>query len=438
MRTILAVAFAAAFTCLYACGGGGGSGRPATPALEPHASIVQVNAGALDPLPAFQRLQLPAGSDFTIRKSIDAGPVVVTIDRHQAPGSGATPDLLAMTARAAKLWTRRMSGVRDPGPHHQAEHPHVEVADNHLEVDLLVGHAQDGCSFPEGACANHFGDTHLNPQDRHDDPVIALMPGFLPEYRDGNALSVSGFRILVHEFGHIFDHHAEGSPYHGGDHSDCDGTGVMCEVWGNPYPIEPTQQDFDGIRHHFELRPHRDHETFGLWAAAPASLQSALDGFGVEVVRTLSVAPRTGEIDLAASAFFVDELRAEASVRGTPSAGPAAGLGTATWSGDLLAYDVSLAQPVVGDAELQMDLADTGRLDASFTGMERTNATGAIAALPDWSVSLQRELNLWRDAADTVRARFHAVGADPGGAVAGTVDHEARALVGAFGALRNP
>ena len=70
--------------------------------------------------------------------------------------------------------------------------------------------------------------------------------------------------------------------------------------------------------------------------------------------------------------------------------------------------------------------------------MERTSATGARSALPDLSVALQREQNLWRDAADTVRAQFHAVGGDPGGAVAGTVDHEARALVGAFGAFRNP
>lgn len=437
MRTFLTAALAAACTCLTGCGGGGGSGPPASAAIAPHAAIVQTNSRALDPLPAFQRLQLPGDRGFTIRKSIDAGPVVVTIDRHQAPGSGATSDLAAMAARAAKLWTRRMNGVRDPGPQHSV-YPHVEVTDNRLEVDLLVGYAQDGCSYPEGACANHFGDTRLNPPYRDDDPVIALMPGFFPEHQDGNALSVTGFRILVHEFGHIFDHHAEGSPHFGGDHSDCDGTGVMCEVWGNPYPIEPTEQDFVAIRHHFELRPHSDHETFGLWGAAPGSLQSELHGFGVQVVRTLSVTPRTTETDRAASAFFVDELRAEASVRGTPSAGPVAGLGTATWSGDLLAYDVALAQPVVGDAELQMDLADNSRLDASFTGMERTSATGATSALPDLSVALLREQNLWRDAADTVRAQFHAVGGDPAGAVAGTVDHEARALVGAFGALRDP
>jgi len=74
---------------LVGCGGGGSSPTSldlSQPAPAQHGPITYTNPQALDPLPAFQALEEPSDGRFSITKTIDAGPLVVTIDRYDDPG----------------------------------------------------------------------------------------------------------------------------------------------------------------------------------------------------------------------------------------------------------------------------------------------------------------------------------------------------------------
>ena len=129
-----------------------------------------------------------------------------------------------MMHRAAKLWTRRIQGLRSPGGNHE-RNPHVSPGtDGRIELDFIVGYEQLGCQSI--ACASH------------DDSTIWLTPVYFTRYPHAGKVTIGRFRILGHEFGHIVDHL---DPITGGIHSDCaDGPSIICDPWGPKNPVGPS------------------------------------------------------------------------------------------------------------------------------------------------------------------------------------------------------
>ena len=112
-------------------------------------------------------------------------------------------------------------------------------------------------------------------------------------------------------------------------------------------------------------------------------------------------------------------------------------MGVATWNGDLIAVETTHFQPVLGAAHLTMSLEAIDSLNASFTDLRRTDDAGMAHSLPNLAYTLQQTGTTWADTRGAVDAKFFAVGADPGGAVAGTLNDTEQSLMGAFGALRD-
>ena len=442
---------AAAICCVFlvvSCGGGGSDDvfmdppRVVPPPVDPPPVVINTsqlasgnyaNPDALDPLPSFRNATLPAASRFVYLREVPSGSPAVAITTYTAPGASPPADLVAMLRRAAELWTRRIEGVRAPGGSHQS-HAHAEPgADGWINVDFLVGYEQPRCAGR--ACANHYGDYYLQSSDRADaggNPVVAVQPEFFRlNVRDG-ILTIGGFRILAHEFGHVLDYGDEANT--GMPHSDCNSIDIMCDRSVN-VPAVPVERDFDGIRHHYDVGPDTNYKQFGIWADVPGD-NSDLERFGVQVTRRLTVEHATGFWVTEASEFISDQVVIETMVRGIPSTGPAAGTGVATWRGDLIAVDTTLFQPILGAVDLTMDLETIDSLDASFTNLRRIDGTGEPHAIPNFGYSLERSGTTWVDTSGAVLASFHAIGADPGGAVAGTLADTAQELMGAFGALR--
>ena len=173
----------------------------------------------------------------------------------------------------------------------------------------------------------------------------------------------------------------------------------------------------------FRYHPHEalNHETFGIWAALPG--EARLRGFGVEVTYLSNY-----------SVEFV------ARVDGIMSDGPLDGLhggdGMATWNGDLIAVDTKRLHPVLGAAQLTMDLSSLERLKVDFSDLYRTDGDGGRHTEPDLRYVLTRQGKAWADPSGAAAAGFYRVGDDPAGLVAGTLDDKGRHLIGAFGALR--
>ena len=251
------------------------------------------------------------------------------------------------------------------------------------------------------------------------------------------SLTTTGvYNILAHEFGHILNHRDPSRLPDKPWHSLCAVGGMMCA--GVTKRMIPTEHDFKNIRHRYDVTDASkasDHESFGIWATLPG--EARLGGFGVEVTRTLVVDPTSDELSDPASDYIEDTLGIAARVYGTMSDGPPDGLrGTATWNGDLIAVDTSRRHPVLGDAQLTMELSRRDSMRADFRGLHRTDGEGMRHPEPDLGYDLTQQGKTWVDASDSVAAGFYAVGSDPAGAVAGTLDDRDRALIGAFGALR--
>lgn len=443
LYALISVALLNLVLLVAGCGGGGGANvrddggaMPPPPARNlttlPRRPETFGNPVAHDPLPSFRSARLPAESSFTYRRTVPNG-LALDMDVYTNPDADVPPDTVAMMRRAAKVWTRRIAGVREPGGDHQS-YPHDEPgADGWVRMDLLVGYAvQSRC---QRACANHHGDDLLLPENRThggEQPVISLTEGFLANYlHDDRAyVTIGGFRVLAHEFGHILDHQDPSNEDHP-EHGNCDSGAIMCDRWETDVPAVPAERDFEHIRHHYDVMPATDHETFGIWATADGT---DIERFGLRVVRTLAVERAENRRDEAASDFMRDSVHVEAGVFGTLGPGPVTATGTATWTGDVIAVDTSVFRPVLGDAALMMDLSDTSRLDASFTELHRTEDSGATMSLPSRTYTLMRDGNVWAAPRDSVTAGFYAVGEDAAGAVAGTIDDGA--LIGAFGAVR--
>ena len=446
---------------LTSCGGGGGGGsmpgtgpmvmpeQPQTPEQPemseqspmetvtlPMDSVTRANPGALDPLPSFRAASAPASSRFDYQREAPTGAPALEITRYTAPGTVAPADLTPMLQRAAKLWTRRIVGLRAPGGEHQS-FPHEEPgAGGRIELDFLVGYEQPRCPGASG-CANHYGDPLMVPSGRANggnNPHVSLLPIFFTQLVRNGQTTLEGFRVLVHEFGHVLDYGDEGNTSM--PHSDCRVASIMCALLPVNTPAVLLESDFDGIRHHYDLRPHLDYEQFGIWAEVPEG-NSNLERFGVQLRRTLTVEEARGIRFEPADGYIRDQVSIETIVRGSASSGPQPGAGTVTWSGDLIAVDTTRFQPVLGAVRLSMDLAAVESLDASFTDLYRTDDTGRTHNVPNLDYTLVQSGTTWVDSRGTVAANFYAVGSDPAGAVAGKLHDDTQNLMGAFGALRD-
>lgn len=387
------------------------------------------NPDAIDPLLAMRAVKFPKDTQFQYQKSLQNS-MALDLNIDRARGARAPEDLEATTHRAFKLWGRRIVSVL-PNAH---SHAHGDESNDLLmSVDLFVGHEQP-CNHAI-ACAGH------------DIGKLYLMPRFLEDeaYITDNKINLNGFAILLHEFGHIFDFHAgnqavPNEPYHLDCYTHPQET-TMCD--GSREIYSPTEVDFDGIRHHYELRDHSDYEVFGIWASVPVD-NSDLKGFGVRITRTL-IAPTPDIENLDdfdnIEDHIQDYVQIETGIMGIPYNGPInTGTGTATWNGDLIAVHRQNFDPVLGDAFITMDLATADMLTVQFTNILRTDPQGNIYSIPDFSRLLVRRFegdSTWVDAPVITSARFYSVGDDPIGAVAGRINWIQGNFVGVYGALRN-
>ena len=448
MQIRLFCVIAAAFL-LVACGGGGSQSTNMQsqvnaqdlPILPPSDSRTYENIRAADPLPSFRAVQFPALSKFDYLRT-PANGLDLDMTVYNAPNADIPDDLIPTANRAFKLWSRRIDGIPHGGVIHQFADLHREPGrDGKVRIDFVAGYTQEtGC---EHACSNHYGDNRLLPQDRSDyNPVFVLAQDFFYQHINDDKVSVNGFRVLTHEFGHIFDYKApsgQGAIDRGvyqRFHRNCSTEGIMCQHWQDGTPIIPTDQDFDGIRHHYDLKPDSNFEEFGIWAAVRQA-DSDLNEFGVKVTRTLIVDPVNRFTQEAANDFIEDRIRIETMIDGTASSGPVTGMGTATWNGDLIAVDKIYFQPVLGDASLSMDLSNVDRLEARFTDMQRTDDAGMRHDIADTAYTLMKSGSTYVNDQGTIDANFYAVGTDDIGAVAGRMDDATRSLMGVYGAIRN-
>ena len=426
------IAAALLLSALTACGGGGSSSptasmpaEPATP-VDPGPSVPTVagtvtapNDAAIDPTLAFRAVQQPQAAGFEVTVTAPDSPVIVW-NRHDGPRADLAPDDLdAMARRAGHLWTRRLT---DGGT---------------FPIELYVGFPQaEQCGDNRAACAGCPGFSSFTPN-----AVISLPDRFLElSGTHDDKMTVADAKVVVHEVGHALSYR---DPATNGGHAAC-ATGseqVMCGRHTSNRPIAPTEADFaglvDGYTRNWTVSPAAsatDHQDFGMWAAVPGA--AGLDGLGINVRRTLAVDDGVSTRRPATEAL-TDTIAIHAEVRGTATAGPAGGLGTATWSGIFLGADSHRFEPVTGDATLTADLADLETMDLALSGLARTDAAGQAHPLAAIGYDLERHGSTWIDGAGRADARFYEAGSDPAGAAAGIVSDAGRDLVGAWGGRRD-
>ena len=426
-------AIAMSIALLAACGGGSGGGSPTAMPVDPGGPdpapvepmpatpmvagvITTTNDTAIDPTLAFRAVQAPAATGFGVTVTVPDSPVIV-FNRHDGPRADLAPDDLdPMMRRAAHLWTRRLT---DGG--------------TWPVVAYLGGNP---CHLPRAACAGTAGDDGNQPH-----AFIRLPDSFLERVGTSNGLTTRiTFGTLGHETGHALGYR---DVHTGHGHAACtDHTEqLMCPIGTAHSPIAPTEADFAGLREgrrmtSWTVSPASsatDHQDFGLWATVPEA--SGLNGFGITVRRTLSIDEGGSRFGPAAGAI-TDTITAAVEVRGTPTAGPENGLGTATWSGIFLGADTGRFEPVTGDAMLTADLEDLTAIDLALSALERTDSSGATHPLAAIAYELQRHDDAWIDADGRADARFYGASGDPAGAAAGIVSDDRHELMGAWGAIR--
>ena len=421
----------AAIAILAACGGGGGGSptasmptdpgtgtEPTTP-IEPDTpaapsvadSRTVTNTGAIDPTLAFRAVTVPTEPGFTVTRTAPSSPVI-EFNRHDGPRAAelAPTDLDAMVRRAGHLWTRRLT---DGGTY---------------PVELYVAFPQaEQCPGEVNACAFEPSSGGAS-----DNAGIRLPDGFLAVGQESadSMLQFGTFGTIVHEVGHALAFRVATT---GRSHADCAATQVMCGTPTARDPANPNEADFAGLNNWTVGPPVPDYQDFGLWADVAGT--GNLNGFGITVRRTLNVED-TGRSRDPAADRMTDTIRLQARVDGTASSGPAAGLGTATWSGIFLGADSRRFEPVTGDATLTADLADLAAIDLTLSGLERTDAAGQEHPLAAIAYELERHGDAWIDADGRADAAFYAVGNDPAGSAAGIVNDAGRELIGAWGGTR--
>ena len=224
----------------------------------------------------------------------------------------------------------------------------------------------------------------------------------------------------------------------------------MSPYSGDSVTIGPQAADLLGVGHTFWYGAALSPEYFGWWLdAAPTS---NLRSLGSGVARHFDVAEVAGSTGVAANSVSVtsdsltsDYVKVSAWVDDTPTPPEYLGrseLGSATWTGFLLAVDTSDYSPVGGRAELSMDLSAL-RLAATFDNFVSTADVERWADTPPLRYTLTENASgVWHDSLGRVDARFFAeftpsgTVADPAYTAAGHLNDKRVGILGAYGATK--
>ena len=469
--TVLALILS--LTTLAACGGGRGLdvsvGQPVdVPSTIVHAqtgtlpkiayagspvlkSRAYINSSADEPGETWLGLgdigEIPAGDGYTL-SAYESQRVVPYLIFDYAPGHRPDPELEAQVHRAFKLWTRHLTGIR--GTDDRLWHTVVEV-----------GHT-NACGGDAGVLAcvlpiNHYENQYVVP--------IIQIPASQAELVARANSPISLLSTLAHEAGHALDYrHASGyyNPETGQfdkQHAPSSAGQLMSPIQGDSVTIGPQTADLFGVRHSFTYGTALSADHFGWWIDAPPT--SYLRSFGSGVVRHFDVADIASVSQVVASSDSVtsasvtsDYVKVSSWVDGFPSSPeyldyaiayrPADwGLGSATWTGGLLAVDLVDYSPVIGDASLSMDFSAL-RLTAEFDNFQQGPDFDAWDGPSSLSYTLtENAYGVWHDRLGRVDARFFAeVNAsgeltDPAYTVAGHLDDDQALILGAYAATRD-
>ena len=391
---------------------------------------------------------IPVGDGHTLR-AYETQRVVPNLIFDYAPGHLSDPELEAQVRRAFKLWTRHLTGIRG--------------TDSRLWPTVVqVGHT-NACGGDAGVLAcvvpiNHYENLLGLP--------IMQIPASQAELVARANSPISLLSTLAHEAGHALGYWDLGTGYYNPETGQYDKAHaprwsgqLMSPIQGDSATIGPQLADLLGVQHSFTYGTALSPDHFGWWIDAPPT--SYLRSFGAGVVRHFDVAEIASVSQVVASSDSVtsasvtsDYVKVSSWVDGFPSSPeyldyaiayrPADwGLGSATWTGGLLAVDLVDYSPVFGDASLSMDLS-AFRLTAEFDNFQQGPDFDAWDGPSSLRYTLTENADgVWHDPLGHVDARFFAeVNAsgeltDPAYTVAGHLDDEQANILGAYAATRD-
>ena len=386
------------------------------------------------------------GSGWTFRAG-ESQRVVPHLIFDYAPGRRPDPELEAQVRRAFKLWTRHLTGIHGTDERRWATV--VEVG----HADACGGSANVlACVWPVGGSGNPY-----------QVPLMQIPASQAALVARANS-PIALLNTLAHEAGHALEYRHHGLGWYNPQtgqfetwHAPPSARQLMSHGSGSSVTIGPQTADLIGVRHNFTYGAALSPDYFGWWLDAPST--SLLRSFGSGVARHFDVADLAGVSNVVANSESVtaasitsDYVKVSSWVDGIPAPPeylddarlPAhLNLGSATWSGVLLAVDLLDYSPVIGSASLSMNLS-TVRLTAEFSD---------FLAGPDFEAwggpeSLRYTLTensdgVWHDSLGRVDARFfgelNAFGQviDPAYTVAGHLDDDRADILGAYGAARD-
>lgn len=379
-------------------------------------------------------------------KTLEYQRVIPALYFDYAPGRVDDPELEAQVRRAFKLWTRYLTGIRGSN---ERRWPTV----------VEVGYA-DACGGLATALACVVPAAH--PTNSYDVPIMQI-PASQAELVASANSPIALLNVLAHEAGHALDYRHVGLGYYNpetGRHENWHAprfTGqLMAPMSGDSYTIGPQIADLRGVGHTFTYGDAYSPEYFGWWIDAPAN--SNLMAFGAGVARSFDVADVAGatgdiganSISVTAGAITSDFVKVFSVIDGVPTHPswlndarlPAQhDLGSASWSGALLAVDTVDFRPVLGAAHLSMN----------FTGRRLSARFDSFVEGPNWEtwagpdslsyVMLENDDGVWHDTQGRVDARFFASELngeiDPAYTVAGHLDDDYARILGAYSASRD-
>ena len=384
---------------------------------------------------------IPIGDGHTFR-AYETQRVIPDLIFDYAPGHRPDPELEAQVRRAFKLWTRpldrhpaapatvsgpRLSKWGTPTP--AVEAPAFLLAWS-LSTTTRIRMPCLSYRFRRPRPNLSPGPTARSPCS----PRSPTRPVMLSDYRH------PGLGYYNPETGRFEKSHA---PRSAGQ--------LMSPIRGDSVTIGPQTADLLGVRHNFSYGPALSPDYFGWWL--DVSPTSALRSFGSGVARHFDVADIAGVSNVVASSESVtsdsvtsDYVKVLSWVDGFPTPPQYLddiNLGSATWTGALLAVDLVDYSPVIGAASLSMDLSAL-RLTAEFDNFLQGPDFDAWDGPSSLRYTLTENADgVWHDSLGRVDARFfaefNASGelTDPAHAVAGHLDDDQAKILGAYGAFRD-
>ena len=446
---------------LTACGGGGES--PPTAALGPgipHAQTgappkiayagspvrktrAYINDRATEPGETWLGMgdigAIATGSGWTVRAT-ESQRVVPYLIFDYAPGRRPDPELEAQVRRAFKLWTRHLTGIR--GTDERLWYTVVEVG----HANACGGNANAlACVWPVGGSGNPYRVPLMQ--------IPASQAALVARANSPIAL----LNTLAHEAGHALEYRHHGLGYYNPrtgrfepSHAPPSARQLMSPMSGDSATIGPQTADLLGVRHNFTYGTALSPDYFGWWLDAPST--SLLRSLGSGVARHFDVADLASVSLVVANSESVtsasvtsDYVKVSSWVDGIPTPPRyLPNLGSASWSGALLAVDLVDYSPVVGAAALSMNLSAV-RLTATFDDFRKGPDFEAWDGPESLRYTLRQNADgVWHDSLGRVDARFFAETnaarnrvTDPAATVAGHLHDDQAGILGAYGAERD-